>query len=54
MTETRSTDTQAAAERAEREEMFGFHPEILGEAGELPRKVGGQDYANPAATETSS
>ena len=36
----------SAAERAEREEMFGFHPEILAEAGALPRKVGGGDYTN--------
>ena len=34
----------SAAERAEREEMFGFHPEILAEAGTLPRKVGGGEY----------
>ena len=36
----------SAAERAEREEMFGFHPEILAEAGALPRKVGGGYYTN--------
>ena len=29
--------------------MFGFHPEILGEAGELPRKVDGRDYEAPDA-----
>ena len=43
------SDTQSAAERAEREEMFGFHPEILSEAGELPRKVAGRDYEAPDA-----
>lgn len=53
MTDTQSNDTQSAAERAEREEMFGFHPEILSEAGELPRKVDGRDYEDPAATEPS-
>ena len=44
MSDTQHNDTQSAAERAEREEMFGFHPEILGEADELPRKVDGRDY----------
>ena len=47
MTDTQHNDTQAAAERAEREEMFGFHPEILSEAGELPRKLDGRDYEAP-------
>ena len=51
MSDTQRNDTQAAAERAERaerEEMFGFHPEILGEAGEPPRKVDGRNYEDVA------
>lgn len=44
----------AAAERAEREEMFGFHPEILGEAADLPRKVHGRDYEQPDGTHENS
>lgn len=43
MAELRNTDTQEA-ERAEREEMFGFHPEILAAAAELPRKTSGVAY----------
>ena len=46
MTELASGDVQAG-ERAEREEMFGFHPKILTEAAGLPRKVSGRDYEAP-------
>jgi hypothetical protein len=53
MTDTQRNETpQAAAERAEREEMFGFHPEILSEAGELPRKLDGRGYEDPAPDQT--
>ena len=48
MSDTQRNDTQAAAERAEREEMFGFHPDILSEAGEPPRKVAGRNYEDVA------
>lgn len=34
----------AQAERREREELFSFHPAILSEAGELPRRTNGSDY----------
>lgn len=39
--------TQTEAERAEREELFGFHPEILAEAADLPRKNDGSAYSGP-------
>jgi len=52
MTDTKD-DAAQAAERAEREEMFGFHPEILSEAAGLPRKVAGRVYEDPAAAERS-
>ena len=48
MSDTQHNDTQSAAERAEREEMFGFHPDILSEAGEPPRKVDGRNYEDVA------
>lgn len=51
MTET--NDAAQAAERSEREEMFGFHPEILSEAAGLPRKVPGRVYEDPTAAERS-
>ena len=44
----KSTD-QPDDERAEREEMFGFHPEILAEAGDLPRKSDPAGYTSPDA-----
>lgn len=34
----------ARAERREREELFSFHPAILGEAGELPRRSDVSNY----------
>lgn len=34
----------ARAERREREELFSFHPAILSEAGELPRRANGSDH----------
>ena len=52
MTDTKDTAAQEA-ERAEREEMFGFHPEILSEAAGLPRKVSGRVYEDPTAAERS-
>lgn len=51
MAETNRKDSWSASERAEREEMFSFHPDILKEAGELPRKIHGRDYEDPAAGE---
>ena len=44
-----SDAVRAAAEQAEREEMFSFHPDILQEAAPLPRRVDGSDY-DPART----
>lgn len=48
MTDTQRNETSQAEAEAEREEMFGFHPEILSEAGELPRKLDGRGYEDPA------
>ena len=43
-------DGATRAEQREREEMFSFHPEILGEAGELPRRLSkGAPAAKPPA-----
>lgn len=47
MTTEKTDNHRQAAERSEREQMFGFHPEILAEAGELPRKSSGQNYVEP-------
>ena len=48
MRETNGSDARSEAERAERAEMFSFHPDILSEAGPLPRKVDGSDFLKPA------
>ena len=45
MATQKNTDPQAA-ERDEREEMFSFHPDILAEAGPLPRKSDGSQYSD--------
>ena len=37
------------AERALREEMFSFDPEILGMAAPLPRRADGREYVEPPA-----
>lgn len=50
MATTTSDEQRAAAERAEREEMFSFHPDILTEAPGLPRKTNGSSY-QPLAEE---
>lgn len=47
MASTKTDEQQAAEERAEREEMFSFHPEILTDAAPLPRKSDGSDYRAP-------
>lgn len=49
MTSTKTDDQRAAQERAEREEMFSFHPEILADAAPVPRKSDGSDYNSPAS-----
>lgn len=36
---SRPIKDETTAERAEREEMFTIHPEILGTAGPMPRRV---------------
>lgn len=38
------TDTMSAEERAEREEMFSFHPDILTQTPPLPRRMDGSPY----------
>lgn len=43
---------QSAAEQAERAEMFGFHPDILAEAGSLPRTI--ETPSTPAHDEEQS
>lgn len=37
-------DERQAAEQVEREEMFSFHPDILSQAGPLPRRRDGRAY----------
>lgn len=45
---TSKAQRKADAERAEREDMFSFAPEILGMAAPLPRKVDGSEHVEPA------
>lgn len=47
MPSTTSEERRAAEERAEREEMFSFHPDILTEPAPLPRKSDGSGYSAP-------
>ncbi|MFJ4109089.1 hypothetical protein [Oerskovia enterophila] len=44
---TSKAQRKADAERAEREEMYSFAPEILGVAAPLPRKVDGSERVAP-------
>jgi len=37
-------DERLAGEQVEREEMFSFHPDILSQAGPLPRRRDGRTY----------
>ena len=46
--------TAQEQERAERAEMFSFHPDILREAGPLPRRADGSDYLEPAVGDESN
>ena len=37
-------DERQSGEQEEREEMFSFHPDILSQAGPLPRRSDGRTY----------
>lgn len=43
----RVDEKRAADERVLREANFSFHPDILAEAGPLPRKSDGSGYTKP-------
>lgn len=48
-----NNSTWDGTEESMRKGSFSFHPDILGEAGELPRRTDGSEYTAPEQNEQS-
>lgn len=48
-----NNSTWDGTEESMRKGNFSFHPDILGEAGELPRRTDGSEYTAPEQGEQS-